>query len=754
MGVVFISPYFRGLYFEQELLPIIMVVALSFACCVGELLFKRDERFFNHPLDWAILALMVSYLLSIINAVHIHQALQALLTMALFFMVYFMAGRMIRNESDYNRLILIAYMMGIGLAIAGMGAAAGIINIPGAYADGHIRSTLQYHNTLAIYLTGLSLVGWGLTLRSERRISRLIYTGGNFLMVIVIIGAISRGTWILYPLGFMLFIFVINKQSRGYALFNWAIFFLFGVVSGFGFLNSINMGQKISALGFVLAGLMMTIFMQWLVESGKRKANRPDGKENFFIIGAPQLLGIWLVLMLGLFYMLLSNSGGITQIVPRQISAKVEKTSLQDYSVNDRLTFYQDAIKIARDYPLLGTGGGGWEALYHSYAERLYWSREVHSYYLQTLVEVGSLGLMALLAIVVLFLKLLINFKQQLGDGNLSHYALWGGAIAVIMIGMHSAIDFDFSLPSTGILFYALIGGIKGRIVNETRTNIKLINKKNRTEINKFTGVIPAVLGILIALIILVEAGAIYRASQLKEIGAQALEENKLEKASNFYQKAARLDPWQAVYQVNLAQIQALKADNDQNSQAHQEAKDYAARAAELEPYNSKVRNALINIYAMLREGDLRIAESEALVRANPLLEQSYEILAGNNMDAAWYFLQVGRKEQAEQYFIRVINIRQKLPAGAGQSGIGLNLLTGQAAVCQGNIKLGEELLSQVVNMNNEKAATARIWLAVASTLKGDNAAATSYLKQLSTQDKADIAKYQAIMQLLRSSNF
>lgn len=750
LGTLFFSPFLRGLYFEKELLAILMVIALSFACGVCELFFIKNERFFSHPLDWAMLGMVFAYVLSLFNAVHIHQALLSLLTVIGFFMVYWMAGRAIRNESDYRRLLFFAYLSGIGLAIVGLGAAAGLLDMPAAYEDGHIRSAIQYHNTLAIYLAGSSFIGIALSLKSSRKISRLAYAGGNLLLVMVMVGAISRGTWLLYPWGLALFIFFLGKGKRREALLNWVTFFSYGMAAGLGFLNNVNQGRNTSALGFLLAGLLMAVFMQWLADLNIQKAKTASGNQKNCFTGWPQLAGIGLVLLFGLLYMMLSAPGSSTQFVPRQISAKVEKTSLQDNSINDRLTFYRDSLKIASDYPLIGTGGGGWEALYHSYAKRLYWSREVHSYYLQTLVEAGSIGLMVLLILAALFIKLLIDFRRQNRSGELDSSTLWGGAAALIMIGMHAAFDADFSLPATGILFYALVGAVKGRVTNwvPPRPVVKKKEIRNRFLPNAKDLVSPT-LGLILALLVFAGAGFVYRASLLGETGAQALEAREIEKASTLFHKAAGLDPWRAGYQINLAKIEAVKADSNRDSGAHQAAKDYAARAAELEPWNGNVHRALIDVYIDLHEGDLAMAEAEALVRANPLLEQSYEILAANNMEAAWYFLRSGKSKQADMYFARAIDIWDKLPAGAGQPGAGLNLMAGQASVCLGKIEQGQKLLTQAAKGKNKEAANARLWLTVAAALKGDYAAANNYLQQLSAQDKTAPAQYQTITRLL-----
>lgn len=752
LAVLSVSPFLRGLYFEAELLPLLTVIAFSFGCCVIDHLSEREPKWFKEPLDWAMLALVMAYLISLIQAVDIHQALVDLLTVGGFLMVYLMAAWAVRNEVEFNRLLLAAYLVGIGLAFAGLGAAGGLFDLPGAYEDGHIRSTMQYHNTLAIYLAALTLAGLALSVRTEKRLMRLAYTAGNLLMTIVILGAISRGTWLVYPIGLLLFIFLIAKEYRRAALAHWVIFFAYGLLGGLGFLNSVNQAGKLLAWGFILTAMFMAVFMQWLVEVNKWCASQPDaGKKYGRFAGKPQVLGIGFIFVLTLLYMLLSFPGGAVQVVPESITAKMEKTSLQDSSINDRLTFDLDALKIARDYPLTGAGGGGWEALYHSYANRLYWSREVHNYYLQTLVEAGGLGLMALLSLAVFFIKLLMNFRQRNRENNLKELTLWGAAAAIVIMALHGGFDADFSLAASGLLFYTLLGAVRGRINNVPAGMTQAAKRKGAA---RNTGLNPSIiglsLGVLGALAVGITAGAFHCAAGLGEEGARALEQRDLDKASNLFQQAAGLDPWRSAYLINLARLEAIKADKSPAAgPARQAAIEYASRAAGLDPYNSNVQKELINTYSILHEGDLRITASQALVKADPLIAENYEILAGNIMDAAWYFLNHGHRKQAEIYCTRVLNARQSLPPAAGEAGQVLNLLAGQSSLLLGKTEQGKEYLLQAVNRGGQRQPEAQLWLAAACSLIGDDAEAGSWLNKAAARDKMVRAKYQTILKLL-----
>jgi len=83
------------------------------------------------------------------------------------------------------------------------------------------------------------------------------------------------------------------------------------------------------------------------------------------------------------------------------VKALAEEIRLRN--ATERLYFYQDAIKMFKERPILGWGGGGWEEAYRAYQSYLYYSNQVHSHYFQIMVEAGLVGLMAILYLVQLF---------------------------------------------------------------------------------------------------------------------------------------------------------------------------------------------------------------------------------------------------------------------------------------------------------------------------------------------------------------
>lgn len=63
---------------------------------------------------------------------------------------------------------------------------------------------------------------------------------------------------------------------------------------------------------------------------------------------------------------------------------RLENINFQQHSVLERITFYKDAMKVVKDYPIIGTGGGGWSSLYEQYQNNPYISRQVHNFFYNT----------------------------------------------------------------------------------------------------------------------------------------------------------------------------------------------------------------------------------------------------------------------------------------------------------------------------------------------------------------------------------
>ena len=156
------------------------------------------------------------------------------------------------------------------------------------------------------------------------------------------------------------------------------------------------------------------------------------------------------------------------RFLPHNLYTRLFSIGAGERSVEGRLSFYRDALKIIGDYPLLGTGGGGWAALYRTYQDRDYTTSEVHSHYLQVAVETGIPGLLAFAGIWVFFLLSFVQGRFR-SDSDSTTHCLWATiCISALALGIHSAIDFNLSLGAVSIFLYTLLA--TGRSLAEQST--------------------------------------------------------------------------------------------------------------------------------------------------------------------------------------------------------------------------------------------------------------------------------------------
>jgi len=105
-----------------------------------------------------------------------------------------------------------------------------------------------------------------------------------------------------------------------------------------------------------------------------------------------------------------------------------------------RAIFYRDGLQLFLDAPMLGHGGKAWHTLFKQFQSQPYVGSEVHSGYLDGLLELGLIG--GLLATILLIAILLPIWRSQRE-----------GLVPLTVLLLHAAIDFDMSYGYFWLLF-------------------------------------------------------------------------------------------------------------------------------------------------------------------------------------------------------------------------------------------------------------------------------------------------------------
>ncbi|MEW6662548.1 MAG: O-antigen ligase family protein [Bacillota bacterium] len=766
--LLFFPPFLRGLFFAPELLLTHQLAAAIFLTFILDRGIKREPATFSHPLDWLLLGLFLAYLVSISVAVNLRGAVGEALKYLNYFMVYLMVSRSALNERTINYLLHIIFAGAVGVAAVGLLSATGHLNYPGAWAGTHINSTLQYRNALAGYLVAAQVVGFTLWVRATNPLHQTLLALGSLLVLTVLLLSQSRGGWIVYPLAVAVWLTGLRDRFwRGCYLF----FLNLGLamLTARFFLPEVLAKDGTGAVKVLLVACGVMVAAQLLVALGDSLLARRDLEQPYrALLTYGGLLYIAAVVGAYLFYAARALPRVGTQFLPAALLDRAGTISLEDPSAVGRFVFFRDALEVIKNHPLLGAGGGAWNALYHRYKEGIYFTTEVHSAFLQTWVETGTIGFLLFTGFWLVLAYVL--WRLAVSPAGPNHPLVWGSGVAALALVGHSAIDFNLSLPALAILVWALAGIARGGITGTEHHADQLLpgtgksfsqlpagQKKPASSIRPW---LQLAVGLLLVLALWLPAWRFYQAGVLGAEGARAINAQKLTEARRLMEKAHRLDPFTATYLADLAQVEAALGLANKDPAALQKAKEHAQKAVRLEPFNPRVRATTSLAYLLIGHPDQAVAEAHALITINPSDVGAYEFYGRAAMAAAKHYLVRQEYPMARTYLERVAQLPARVEAKAREIPAAqpgqrqrkmavtplLSLSAGQAACLLGDYSAAEKLLKTAAKQK-ELAAEAALWLAVTAARSNNQAQAEKYLAQARTEYQAADAVFKEIMQ-------
>jgi len=663
--LIFYPPFFRGLFFNEDMFLYHVLTALVFLLIWVQKIYRQDYSLLKTPLDWAVLAYTGAYLLSLIGAVHPGEAFYGFLRVLNYFMVFWMVTQVVKNFRDYKTILQILLAAGTGVAVIGLLAATGYSNYPGAFNGQVILSTLQYTNTTAAYLAVISLLAITLVTVEKKLSIRLIYTTAAFIMILVILCTLSKGAWLIFAIGFILLLAVMPRFNKISSLWALMVAVAAAVATYTQFYPAI-VGKQGALIYLIIGVLVVAVGM--LVWEGLVYVNNRRGHKVTLVIAV-----VLVIAGLGAAGMMLGGHVGSLQ-ADAIVKEMAELTDLSNTSYTSRADFIRWGLDIVKDYPINGTGAGGWNALYHHYQDYLMFTTEAHNHFIQVWVEAGTIGLLAFLAIWILFFRAAYQtYRQARNNGSTDQQILIGGTfIAAVALGLHAAIDFDLSLSAIALVLWTLWALISAA---------QSINHQYEPAFSKFAHIMPAFstgIAILCFLVLIFCGCSYYGAHKHAVIASQALhsvsedksdqEKNELfQTALEHYERAAQLNSLNAEYQADLAYCYALtyfslkESGNQLADQFYQQAVSAVEKATELKPYNTKIRNSLLNTTNMLGDLSQVLQQAEGAMLSSPLDVNGYETLIKLLAAGLEYYQQEGDDEQAALIASKMLDVHLNL---------------------------------------------------------------------------------------------
>ncbi|MEN6348896.1 MAG: O-antigen ligase family protein [Syntrophomonas sp.] len=435
LGVFIIfSPLFEGLFAPVEFLPP-LILLLIFS------LFYSWRQPVNKKLLFALAALAGVYFLAVLPAVDRGQALVeayrnllAVLLFALFLQL---------SPSRVTGLFRLLFYSGVIAALISLSSLFTGLFLSSSFQGGRLQGVFNYANATAAYMLLAMFLGMFMALKKLRQSNLLIYAG-VFLCACALVFSGSRAVWLLWPAAVLPAVLLGADREKKY----WAgVMPLLSVLSA-GFAAAALFEYESGGPGLTAMIILCGLIVSAAAAYGLQKLLQ--NKENKL----PQTLPL---LLLPIFLLLAGGVLYLSQAAPRPISWTVSE-------LQGRLLYYTDALQIIRDYPWLGTGGGGWAVLQYPYQTAMYSVNLVHNHILQLALDTGIIGLLPFIALLVFAGR---QWKKALGqhrDGE-EQRLLRFSLLAASLLLLHALADIDFSFPPlyAAFMFFLAVPFIIGK---------------------------------------------------------------------------------------------------------------------------------------------------------------------------------------------------------------------------------------------------------------------------------------------------
>lgn len=327
--------------------------------------------------------------------------------------------------------------------------------------------------------------------------------------------------------------------------------------------------------------------------------------------------------------------------IPEAIAERLTDINLTTENVTSRVRFVKDSMKIIKDYSITGAGGGAWRNLYKQYQTLPYNTTEVHNFYMQYGTEVGIIGLVVLMGLLIL---LVLSMVKSIRNGSQYLYVYF----AAMLLLLHSSIDFNLSLPSVAFMLWMLIG-----IIN---------SDKNTPLIEKYPHRYLVVAALVFALAVCFSSSAMRYGMKLGAQAAITSQANMdVNKAIDLYEKAAALDRYNGIYRIDLAQILNKQLRETKDRKYYDGVMEQISLIRKYEPYSHQYTPTICNILLSLGKFEEASKLADVKVVDEPLLAQSYNMKIDTNFAIVSYYARNNNMQSAIPYLEKVVNAKEQL---------------------------------------------------------------------------------------------
>jgi len=622
------APFQVGLFngqqldFEKPIYVSALVSGLLLLVCLGLYYkkFKLDEQ--RDIVASASILLPLTYALSLFVAVSHYMAMNMLFIQSMYVAVFIIAFYLLKqkqvNVVIQNAILAIAYfIVGFGLLNwLGSNKLAGAlvgwfsntvrnnIYLDAVMTDSNglrLTSIFQYANTYAAFLMAFLFVAIFALIRSKKWYGTLTHSFMLVPIIVSILLTLSRGGLVLLPVVFILLLMFLKPAQQILWILHLGVA---GIASLLITTPVTNLGLELNTnftssgalkgWGYLLGASIAVAVVSWVIQ----KFAAPWLEKKLSNWSSRKLTGLWIplgsVVLVGIIAFLLIGTSA-KNILPSNMATRLENINFQQHSVLERITFYKDAMKVVKDYTILGAGGGGWSSLYEHYQNNPYISRQVHNFFLQFLIEVGILGFIVFMGFILyIFYKYIRGYvKRDKNDFENGFFYL----IIALSILVHSLLDFNMSYAFMGILVFLGLAGMA--VVMDSK---KLRKNWNKAGLRLGYFAVLTVGTVFLLFLSISYIGSSNAALKGKNLIGVSTSYEEIKKPLTEALKTRPGHPESVLYLSSL-DLQVFKQNQDE--QFLNEAYSVLTRALEDEPYNKNILAQLVSYYDLKGQSDL-----------------------------------------------------------------------------------------------------------------------------------------------------
>ncbi|CAI6082015.1 O-antigen ligase family protein [Cohnella sp. JJ-181] len=296
---------------------------------------------------------------------------------------------------------------------------------------------------------------------------------------------------------------------------------------------------------------------------GNRASNRsgiwlPIGLLVLFILGAAAVL-----------------SDTMVKLLPPVLRNRIEGVNLETHSVYERLRMYKNAIQLWKDYPVFGGGSGAWEASYEKYQSYPYLSAQTHSFITQLLVEVGIVGAVAILGLILYSLISFAIKYRRMSEELRNKYIFY--FIVPITILLHASIDFEMSYLLYDILVFLCLGVLGGAL-----SPVKQWGEKQARQLKIAGSSILAALGVGL---IVIASLRLYSSNQIENANDAYAQQRPFNEIVDLLEQGLKVTAGHPVLLQQLTSWNYQAYDQSEDESYLVEAEKYLQKLVKTEPY-------------------------------------------------------------------------------------------------------------------------------------------------------------------------